>query len=255
MANSPRPYATEKEYDDIETNITLLSDTNGYYRYQLDVKNSGDVHLFTYSNGNASFKVIFEEGHIINPYYPDLVDRLFESQTLAPGQSGSYIITETTPLDLEKVKRVAATGFEFKDEGVTYSNIAVEKADEGDKTYKITGKFSKFGDYYYAGVADVKYDGKDYSFAFSKDYKAFKTKEEIDLDKLTIEKITFYRSSYNTYKGGYFLYGILLAAQYAPYIMLGFLVAALIIPPAIIIPIKVSKAKKRRKILEENSDK
>ena len=254
MANSPMPYPHYQEYDDIESTITELpSYSEVTRRYSLEVKNVGNKHLYVYKgDGNFDFGAIDQDDYLVNAFTADMTDKVFKSQTLKPGQTATFITYNE--LDLDKTVRVKTHAFEIIDESITYSTPTVEKDKEGDNRYVVKTKFSKLGDYYYAIAVDAKYDGKDYSFVMT-DSKIFKTEEEIDLDKLSIENMTFYRSSYNTYKGGYVLYGIIKAAEWAPYILLGLFVLALIVPPAIIIPIKVSKAKRRRKRALEESQK
>ena len=256
MANSPMPYPHYQEYDDIEVNVTELS-TSGEkgHRYSFEVENTGNRHLYT-QGGNTffSFAGIDRDNYLVNAFSGQMTDKLFRTQTVKPGQTTTFIVDNEEALDLEKTVRFKTHSFEIVDEGITYSEPIVEKDKENDNTYKIKTKFSKLGDYYYAIAVDVKYDGEDYSFVIT-DSKMFKVEKEIDLSKLSIENMTFYRSSYNTYKGGYVLYGIVKAAEWAPYILLGLFVLALIVPPAIIIPIKVSKAKRRRKKALEESNK
>lgn len=244
MANSPAPYPSSNSYKDIEASITKLHD----YAYRLNVKNTGDYHL---SRGN--FYLYDNEGLLVEQINKPIENAIFKTQKIGPNESASYIIQYSTngAKDLTIVEKITTEAYDIKDENVTYSTPTIKKEKSSDYAnyYKINSKFSHLGDYYYIAAVSVTYKGEKYSFTTGTDSKAFVTNEELDLSQLTIENIAFYRSNYNTYKGGYVLAGIFYVIQYLPYVMLGL---ALIVPPAIIIPISVTKAKRRRRRQEQN---
>ena len=252
MANSPMPYPNNQYYRSIETSFTALPSYSEKYRYSMEVKNTGEFYLYTHNDSNQSFTISQSGETIFQKNYMKMDNAIFETQTLKPGSTATYTIELDKTLDEEKSIEVVTLAFELEDMNPTYSEPKVVK-DSGN-WYKIDTKFSHLGDYYYAIVIDAKYQDKDYSFVVT-DSKKFKVNQELDLTKFSIEGMTFYRSSYKTYKGGYFLFGLMMVAELAPYIFLGLIVLAAIIPPAIIIPIRIRRARKQKKLLEESQDK
>ena len=249
MANSPAPRPSYKDYTDIETSVNKIHD----YAYRLNVKNVGDAHLY-----RNNFNLYDEDDILINNFSLKSENAIFNSQVLGPNESSSYIIQYSPDQKVDlNVAKVTTTAYSNKDESVKYSapTIVRTQSTEYDYYYKVDSKFSNFGDYYYQAAVTVKYKGELYSFTIGTTYKTFATYEELDLEQISVESISFYRSDYNTYKnnGLYYAYAALLyAAQYLPYVLVGLLI---IVPPAIIIPISVTKAVKRRRRQEQDSKK
>ena len=168
MANMPAPFAATDTYGDVS--ISNVSQTGNTIYF--DLTNNGDQYIC--------------EGSSMTPIY----GRLIKGDV-------SYACTDYL------------TGFEtyaltHVDENVTCTNPVLTKT--GDKVYTFNAEITGKGDYYYATVIDVTYKEKDYCFGFSDwftDANKIETTEELELDKLEIKKVTFFRSRNNTYKGGY----------------------------------------------------
>lgn len=251
MGNSPLPYPTSAYYYDLDFEIVEKSQAGDNHNYSLTVTNTGNLPLFSRNNGYNEFTLYDANDRRITGISKIMNGNLFESQTIGPNQTYTYSFYENAlAFNTDDVKKISSVCFSLADTNAVYTAPTVSKVKGEEKTYKIDSKFSKLGDYYYSVVVDAKYDSKDYTFTVRKDNKTFKTTAELDLDKLTIENMTFYRSTYKTSKAGYFFYPFYWVAQNIGYIFLGMVILALIIPPAIIIPIKVSKAKRRKRALE-----
>ena len=193
MANSPAPMPTTRNYEDFSVNCTLLSESENNYRYQLEITNNGEEYI----------SVFYHYGFRLNNrsvYYSEAEGKLFDSEMIIPHQTKTYIIQTYDPLNLDGEQRWSTEIYDMKDENVTFANYSLVKT--SNNKYSLKSDIEGEGDYYYAGIIEVTYDGVDYAFEVDLDRgdPYVFTNEELDLTKLTINKITAYRSSYNTYK-------------------------------------------------------
>lgn len=207
MGNSPMPYPHHVDYTDLGYQIELLSKSDVTNSYRLTVKNKGELHLYGYSNSYSSqgnyFDLCSENDTTIVGAQMKQTDSLFESQTLGPNQTDTYYFECNNNVNIAKVAYIKGYSFNEIDTEVTYSVPIVRRLEnETGFVYKIDTDIRNLNDYYYAVVVDVKYEGKDYSLIVEKKNPKFQSYKELDLSKFTITGVTFYRSSYHTYKGG-----------------------------------------------------
>ena len=206
MGNSPMPYPYGADYSDFEYAVSTISENDIDNAYRLELTNTGTYHLHNFGTIDGSKNIIYLYDQSNSPLMGGFLSpegALFTTQTLAPGQSASYVINNgNEKVNLHDVKKVQASCFNVIDNDVTYSEPKVKCINSTNHVYQIDTKLQGVGDYYYGVAVDVKYDNKDYSFIARKDTLKFSSYEKLDLNKLSIEKMTFYRSTYNTYKGG-----------------------------------------------------
>lgn len=246
MANSPVPYPDLHAYQDIDVTTSFVekfinSANVELYKYNVTVNNTGEMpallnHYLHYERSTSA---------------SDIIERpsIFNDEVLMPGQSETLIMnwTEEMSFDDENDRWTTETLIN-RDNNVTFSNITVKS--NGDNNYQVNAKIKGTGDYYYTSIIELEYDGVvhyiEVRITTGKMMSTFSTTEEIDLSKLKINSITAYRSTSNTYKGG-----VILA-----WMIYGFfgliLLALLLIPAAIIIPISIVRYKrnKRKNIAE-----
>jgi len=241
MANSPMPYPHEVEYEDISFTLSTSPANN----WTLNVQNTGDYHFWNlaHSGGHNTHHFAFYgdgENDLLFYYQVTADDVLFTTQTVAPGQSASYtIVPNDQKLNISSVKKVTVDSFNIIDTGVTYSEPKVAEIGHSSYyTYRIDTKIKNLKDYYYAIAVDVKYQDKDYSFVMNDDKLQFEAVKELDLNQFSIEKMTFYRSEYNTYKGGSDVLNVIIIG----------LVILLVSPIIFIIVFSIIKTRKRRKV-------
>ena len=126
------------------------------------------------------------------------------------------------------------------DENIQPKNCNISHVE--NNTYVLNGDFGDLSHYYYEGIVDLTYEGKEYSIHIDLDRtKKFTTSKALDLTKLTINKVSAYRSSYNRYNGGKILeiIGIVFLVCIA--------IDIFIIPPSIIIPVSIVKYRRRKR--------
>ena len=199
MANSPAPFPNYEEYSSVEVQAQKLADlADNTSRFQLDIKNVGENYAF------LPYKQIECASKKNGSYYFEAYRQsLFDNEAIAPGKTQVYFVETFVELDkLEEPTTWYLSAYSLQDTNVTFSNFNVTKIDK--KQYQLSYKADGLGDYYYAYIIDATYKEKEYSFVldfYGSSY--FYTAEELDLDKLTISGIHAYRTSYNTYKGGY----------------------------------------------------
>lgn len=239
MSNSPVPRPNFKDYSDLSVVATYLGlDENDYYKYNLDITNTGEEYaLIDYYGREVNGQIFYLVGEI-NP------EGVFYDQTIAPAETKSFIVLTSGPRELSPTDVWTLGAFEIKDETATFSNFSVSKYNNRDEKIRYEIKYkATLGDYYYGGIIHLKYNGVSYHLYsyLNNDSTIIDAKEELDLTKLTIEGIDGYRSSYETYKGGQVLMWII----YGFFILVG--AAVLLIPPAIIIPVSIVKYKRRQR--------
>lgn len=250
MGNSPMPYPHEVEYSDFDYHLEVLSENDVANRYQLSVKNTGIFHLYTngsltYSGGNF-FELKDESNTRIASSQLMPNNALFFNQTLGPGQTATYVLDNgSVKIDVNKVASIQAFCFNEIDAEVTYSEPVVKKLQStSNYLYKVDTKIKNLHDYYYAIAVDVKYEDKVYSLIMRKNDLEFKSYQELDLSKFSIEKMTFYRSSYHTYKGNNGMIWMYI-------LVIGGIFLIFILPILILVIAGIRKAIKKRKMKRE----
>ena len=244
MANSPAPMPTTRDYEDFTVNCTLLSESENNYRYQLEITNNGEEYI----------SVFYHYGIRLNDrgiYYENIEGKLFDSEMIIPHQTKTYVAQTYEPLNLDGEQHWSTEIYDMKDENVTFANYLLIKT--SNNKYSLKSDIEGEGDYYYAGIIEVTYDGVDYAFEVDLDRgdPYVFTNEELDLTKLTINKITAYRSSYNTYKGNFGGFVKALAIGIGIIALIAFGVVSLIVLAIVLIITLIDKHRKKNKTIGE----
>ncbi len=236
MANSPAPMPNiNYDYEYIDVTCDFKSYTSDQYYYDLTIENLGESYIFL--NGFHG-RLIYNQTYV----HFDYNDAIFENEMLPPHVKRTFDASSFYDYrDYDTKSYWKASYYSIKDD-IEVKNIQFRKTN--DKEYKLSYDKTNFGDYYYAAVVDVTYKGEHRAFhtgLYADNVPApITTNEDLDLNQLTIESITFYISTYHTYHGGEIL-------TYILYFFIGLLiVGALIIPPAIIIPVSIVKYRHRK---------
>ena len=189
MGNSPAPFPTEEEYSDIEVTCTYVGEVERGYQYQVVMNNNGDSY--------ASFVDLRQNGYRI---YKSQIDGLLSSnEFLSPSNSKTYSFVSDSKLTLKNEDVWSTTTFSIKDENVTFANSSIQK--DGEKALKLQSDISGLEDHYYSAIVDFDYEGNNYALEFHlKSSQTVYVNEDLDVSKITINKITAYRSSYHVYK-------------------------------------------------------
>ena len=199
MANSPAPFATTDSYE--EVSISNVSQTGNIIYF--DLTNNGDKYICEGDSMTPIYGSLLQ-GNASHPCNCMPVDLLFENQGLAPGATARYYTELSYNINADSLTGFKTYALTTRDENVTHNNPTFTKT--GDKVYTFNAEITGKGDYYYTTIIDVTYNEKDYCFGYS-DWKdksnEIETAEELDLSKFEIKDVKFFRSMYNTYKGGY----------------------------------------------------
>lgn len=199
MANMPAPFAATDTYGDVS--ISNVSQTGNTIYF--DLTNNGDKYICE-GDSMAPIYGSLLQGNASYPCTCIPVDLLFENQGLAPGATARYYTELSYNINADYLTGFKTYALTTRDENVTYNNPTFTKT--GDKVYTFNAEITGKGDYYYTTIIDVTYNEKDYCFGYS-DWKdksnEIETAEELDLSKFEIKDVKFFRSVYNTYKGGY----------------------------------------------------
>lgn len=241
-ANSPAPYPTIEPYYGVEVTGSKTDRTNtaGETMYSVTVTNVGDRCIVNKSSisGHPTNSV----SHTNSFGWGYYTGSIFDNWAIVPGQSVSF----TTPIlgnEIEDFSKYSwsTNTYNLECPNVTIENMSISQ-EPGFRTYKLNGKISNLEDYYYAAIIEVTYKNKDYAFEVSinkSSSRRITVKEELDLSKLTINKATVYRSSYNTYKS---------TSDAMIAIAIGVMVSiVLFVGAAIAIPIIIVTTRKRHK--------
>ena len=198
MANSPAPMPTEVEYSDISVSCELLDHVvDGEWTYQMTITNNGE--LYARLNSYNYFR--------LNGYYAsvwiDDQSLLFDQEVLPPGQTKTVKAVSYYELDLHpESDEWSVYASDVVDTDVTFENPIIAKKDP--TRYELTVDIKGRGDYYYSAILDLTYQGERYAVEVDIDvyppYTFYTLDKELNLDELTINKITAFRSSYQTYR-------------------------------------------------------
>ena len=255
MGNSPAPRPSYKEYGDINMDIVSCNKVADSYNIVFDVTNTGDSYLSYYGGGAKTvyFNVMRKESNNYETLQCQMVDALFEKQTVGPKQVIRYATSSAKELTNEELQSFYTYSLDIEDKDIVYSNTKISLNNAETKSYIFTMKNKGLGDYYYAVVVDIAYQEKTYSIVLnsqdqdSKGKYYFTANELLDLDKLDIANIRFFRSGYKTYKGGQVLQGIII------FIVVCFILFILMgLAAAIVLPIVITNVRRKRRRRNES---
>ncbi len=239
MANSPAPMPTITNYDDIDVSYTFIERGEDSLIYDMTITNRG-----------SSFALISDNLKTVNPssYYGYIKGDVFRDECLAPQQTKTFKFLSYDPIEdfIQDDTTWSTCRYDTLDENISWSNPVIE---QNTAYYTIKADFKNFGDYYYSAIVELLYEDEIYYIdakCNGKKYLCLYVEQEINPNDIEVRNITFFRSSYETYKGGkiiatgiYIFFGIIL-------------LGILLIPLAIIIPVSIVsyKRKKRNNISE-----
>lgn len=231
MGNSPCPCPNETSYGDVNVSYTLIQDTT----YKVRIENTGSLY--------ASINHIHgRNGEYYTVIYGDYQDNLFRDEVVIPGKTKEYTINVKNAINNPEQYTWSTYALDVKDENVKVTNPKITKVNE--TLYEINANVTGRDDYYYGGIVEISYDGIEYAFEIDldNDTTKFSTVRELDLTKLTIEKVTAYRSTYHTYKSPYSVLAVMI-----PLLILGGGIILLsLIAAAIVIPITVTRHRRKK---------
>ncbi len=239
MANSPAPMPTITKYDDIDVSYTFIERGEDALVYDMAITNKGN-----------SFALVSNYLESINPskYFGYIKGDVFRDECLAPNQTKTFKFLSYDPIEdfIQDDTTWSTKCYGTLDDNITWSNPVIEK---NTAYYTIKADFKNFGDYYYSAIVELMYEDEIYYIdtqCNNKKYLCLYVEQEIDPNDIEVRNITFFRSSYTTYKGGNNIATVI-------YVFFGLiLLGILLIPPAIIIPVSIVsyKRKKRNNISE-----
>lgn len=242
MANSPAPMPTITDYDDIDVSYTFIEKSEDSLLYDMTITNKG-----------SSFALVSNYLKSINPsrYFGHIKGDVFRDECLAPNQTKTFKFLAYDPIEdfIQDDTTWSTQSYDTLDDNIAWSNPVIEK---NTAYYTIKADFKNLGDYYYSAIVELMYEDEIYYIDTdynNKKYLCLYVEQEINPKDMEIRNITFFRSLYETYKGG----KIIANATNAIYIFFGLiLLGILLIPPAIIIPVSIVsyKRKKRNNINE-----
>ena len=237
MANSPAPMPSDEPYADINVNCTYVGEDGNFFKYQIDLENIGEKYTGIDSPNGLSI-----DHHYF--YIINIEGQLFNNELVSPHSSKSYVVTTDTKYTIDAETEWYAWTYSIIDEDVTFNNPSINKV--GNLSYQLKADDTQFGDYYYDIVVEIDYDGVNYAFSIDNHYSndlTFHTTEDIDLNKISITKITAFRSSYHKYKG--LSINLELFFKYAFWFLVGFILFHAIVATAVVVPIVVVRKKRR----------
>lgn len=239
MANSPAPMPTITNYDNIDVSYTFIERGEDSLIYDMTITNKG-----------GSFALVSNSLKSINPSksYGYIKGDVFRYECLAPHQTKTFKFLSYDSIEdsIQDDTTWSTYCYDTLDENVSWSNPVIK---QNTAYYTLKADFKNFGDYYYSAIVELLYEDDVYYIdakCNGKKYLCLYMEKDIDPKDMEIRNITFFRSSYETYKGG----KIIAAAIYIFFGLI--LLGILLIPPAIIIPVSIVsyKRKKRNNINE-----
>lgn len=239
MANSPAPMPAMTNYDDIDVSYTFIERGEDSLIYDMTITNKGN-----------SFALVSDHLKSVNPskYYGYIKGDVFRDECLAPHQTKTFKFLSYDPIEdfIQDDTTWSTCCYNTLDENVSWSNPVIE---QNTACYTLKADFKNFGDYYYSAIVELLYEDAVYYIDApynNKKYLCLYMEKDINPNDIEVRNITFFRSLYETYKGGKIIATV-------TYIFFGLILFGIfLIPPAIIIPVSIVsyKRKKRNNISE-----
>ena len=238
MANSPAPAPTSAPYVDIKVTCSFDELKDDGYLYTFVIENTGDQYALTH---NGLYQ---NDYHATGRFLPEV----FRNEVIAPHQTKAFKYLSYSELEDIDQSTWMLTQYTIPAPEVSYSDVSV--TDFADKLYHINFKQKGMGDHYYCAIVELEYEGEthyvsNYLFADNKSLQ-LEAEEDLDLTKLTIKNLSFYRSGYERNKSGQILTWIV-------YIVIGcfaFLFIAIPISLVIFFSIMAYKHRKNEEIVK-----
>ena len=209
MANSPAPHVEEETYDDFsysyvsKTPLDEYYEGNQYYKYNFEVQNLGQ--------GYISYAYIKHQ----NASSHSSLSSDFGSMLLAPSKSDIFSLVTTSDIDFNSVKPTfECHGYKtFVENAFTSDKKEVRFEEDYYKYYYVDfdSEVPYESGYRYGIIIDFTYDGNDYSIHQEARYYngyvensilLYYGELELDVSKLTINKLLMTKSLYHSYYSG-----------------------------------------------------
>lgn len=194
MANSAKPTKKyTKNYDNVDIYVNYVGvdenrKTENNVCYEIEVKNVGSSHIAPVTT------VPFRSDSESRIYYLDLeaINPIFSEQSIAPGQSAKYHTYVNDKFSFEQRFDAVFTTYIHEVEDCNFDGAVIKEDYKKANQYVLKVDNNKIPDTNMALFIDVTYKGEENSFYmyFNPKHRTFTTNEKLDLDQLTINKIT-----------------------------------------------------------------
>ena len=214
MANSPAPHVVTNDYKDFtylfvsKTPLDRYYEGEQYIEYSFEITNEGsgyiDVAYIKY-NSNAYTHTYMR-------------DDMFGQLILPPNKSGIYSLVTLEDIDVTKVEpTVSCTAYTQFVENAFKSDKKDIQVDGNRYYIDYESDYEFDSNYRYGMIIDFTYDGVDYSIHEESSWRSesgtrstFFYQGDIDINKVTINKLTMTYSDYPKSHIGEVIYGILI---------------------------------------------
>ena len=202
MANSPAPQLYDYEYKDYEISYVSEEQHYSYYFYHFYLHNTGQGYIdhiyFSNKETDRAFGAVLYGDDLGYPFYNALIQ---------PGFDGEVVVSTQNKIPDSKQVNSEAYAFSTLAEEITFSEtyeVKIQNTSNYDNRfyYEIKTSYSgeKDSEYYYGAAIEITYDGNPYCLeSRSLDDLQFSTAEELDLTKLTVDRIVALKSTANRY--------------------------------------------------------
>lgn len=195
MASKTQEPVTRSYYDaDLYVNYVGVDkdrkDSNNVC-YEIEVKNVGSSHIAPFTT------VPFLADSTKRTYYLELeqTNQIFKDQAIAPGKAEKYYTYVDSSFSFAQRFDATFACYSHPFYDVDFSGAEIKNDYKHAKQYVLKVDNDKIPEYNLALFIDVTYKGEDKSFYmyFNSTNRTFKTNDELDLNELTIKKITAYK--------------------------------------------------------------
>lgn len=195
MANSPAPKNVTKSYDNVDIYVNYVGvdserNSNENVCYEIEVKNVGDSHIAPFTT--ASF--IAESTGAMYNLNLEPVNPLFKEQSVAPGHSEKYLTYVNNRFSFAQRFDAKFITYAYLQTDVNFNGAEIKEDFKKANQYVLKVDNDKIPEMNLALFIDVTYKGEDKSFYmyFNGNNRTFMANEKLDLNQLTIKKITAY---------------------------------------------------------------
>ena len=195
MANSPAPKKVTTSYDNVDIYVNYVGvdekkKTENNVCYEIEVKNVGSKHIAPFTT--VPF-VASDNGRVYNL---DLepVNPVFSEQSIGPGKSEKYYTYVSSGFSFAQRFDARFSTYYYELPDVKFNGAEIKEDYKKANQYVLKVDNEQIPRYNLALFIDVTYKGVDKSFYmyFNTTNRTFRTEEKLDLDQLTIKKISAY---------------------------------------------------------------
>ena len=270
MAAAPTPpsvydYPINASYENIETEFEDITGSEDEQKtYRVSIKNTGSEYATAFAD-DAPFTLTYRTRKFGKIEADRFETSLFHNEVILPGVTCTYIIKPLKTLyNLPEKDALYSQSFYENHFIGNATGLGLAPYEGVENKYVITGVTND--DYFktstYA-VIEATYDGSSYAFfsILSNEKFTIDVFEELDLEKFSITKASFYETiiierstGYNPLQSLLILLLMVIGGSIYFYLILG-AVLIFIVAPAIVIPILIKRGKKRAQEKERRVEK